>query len=210
MPFESFNDMQELYEYSRQSNMKSIYLLGCIGMMGQVPGFSSLRIYLASKLGVDTAINMEEYTDKFFRHCYQGGAETMRKLYDEWRMLDAYNSVTYSNYTGKISHYKDTKRSDYFPRTILQRWRGYIEDSIKAIEPLKTKNPAQYEISYKMIVAERLSWEHIEYAIYRAYMTNAEQEFFKNAIKEDILYLGISHVDDYRKTTETYLAELER
>jgi hypothetical protein len=178
-------------------------------MIGQLPCFSSLRIYLASKLGVDTSIDMEAYMDKFFRYCYQDGAEPMRKLFDEWRMLDAYNSKTFNGYAGQRTHFKDIKRAEYFPQPMLQRWIGHTEDALKAIETLKTKNPAMYDISYKMIVAERVWVEHIECSIYSVYM-NADDVFaLKTALTEDLLFLGISHYSDSRqRTIEEYLENL--
>ena len=207
-PLETFNDMQDLYKFSKEANMRQIYLLGCGRMMGQLPGFSSLRIYLASKLGVDTTINVNEYIDKFFRHCFQGGAESMRKLFDEWRMLDEYNSKTFNSYAGKSSHNHYITKSEYFSQAVLQRWIGYTEQALAAIEPLKTKNPTMYDISYKMIIAERVWVEHIEYTTYHVFMNADDALALRTALTEDLLFLGITHVVDDGTTIDEYLERI--
>jgi hypothetical protein len=200
--------MQELYQFCKEQNVFNMYNLGSGAEYGWSTGWSALRIYLANKLTLDVNMDMEAYTAKFFEEVYQDAGQTMRKFYDEWRYVDELNSAKFPSYSGKSSHYKDIKKAEYFPKTVLDRWLGYIETSLAQIEPLKTYDPDLYARTYKMIVGEGVWLKYFKYEIYKVSMSNEEMTKLKKELAADLRFMGITHWIE-ASTIDVYLEQLE-
>lgn len=213
-PLDTFNDMQALYQFSEEMGLVYIYNLGT-GGAGQEKGFATgwcaLRTYLASKLGVDTSIDMNTYIDKFFRGVYLDAAEPMRKIFNEWRFTEEYNSKTYPEYVGKNSYYRDVKKEKYYSQSLLERWKEYFDEALEAIGYLKTSDSARYERTRDMIVGERVFVDYYYYSIYKLYLPTEKLSALKKELADDIEHLGITiMVESPQKTVEGFLAELRR
>lgn len=207
-PLNTFNDMQELYQFCKEQNVFNMYNLGSGAEYGWSTGWSALRIYLANKLTLDVNMDMEAYTAKFFEEVYQDAGQTMRKFYDEWRYLDELNSVKFPGYAGKSSHYKDIKKAEYFPKTVLDRWLGYIQTALAEIEPLKAYDPDLYARTYKMIIGEAVWLKYFKYEIYKVSMSNEEMTKLKKELAADLRFMGITHWVE-GSTIDVYLEQLE-
>ena len=192
VPLESFSDMQELYCYLRDLGYVDLYNLNA-GDYGWSTGWNALRYYLGTKLVCDVDLNMEEYIDRFFDNVYLDASKTMRKLFDEWRMVDAYNSANFKEYVGRGSHYTVIKKKEYFSDKTLKKWKGYIDQAVSEIEYLKAKDPALYEKTYKMIVGERIWIDYLHFEIYRYNMSEDELTKVKNDLVGNIKYMGVTH-----------------
>ncbi len=208
-PLNTFNDMQELYQFSKEQNVFNLYNQGSSGDYGWSSGWSALRIYLGNKLTLDVNIDMEAYTDKFFEEVYQDGWKTMRKFYDEWRFLDEVNSVKFDGYAGKSSHYVDIKKAEYFPPPVLDRWLGYIETALSEIEPLKTYYPDLYARTYKMIVGEGVWLKYFKYEIYHVSMPAEEVEKLKQELIADLKFMDVRNMGEYVGSVADYIKRLE-
>lgn len=207
-PLNTFSDMQELYQFSKECNVNNLYNLGAPNEYGWNTGWSALRIYLANKLSLDVNIDMEAYKDKFFDEVYQDASATMRKFFDEWIFVDEINAVNYPEYVGKKSHYKNIKQSAYFPKATLDRWLGYINTALSEIEYLKNEDPELYERTYKMIVGEGLWLKYFKYEIYHVSMSAEETEQVKKELIADLKFLGVTRWTEY-ETIDVYIAQLE-
>lgn len=208
-PLESFNDMQELYQFCKEIGALNIYNLGVGGELGFPMGWCVLRIYLGAKLAQNVDIDFEGYIQKFFKGVYKNGAEPMKRLFDEWRLLDEYNQQTYGDYAGKTSHYNNIKQEKYYSASTLLRWRGYIDEALSAIEPMKQENVDLYNATYKLITAEAVWVDYFYYSIYRLTMPSAELSLVKKRLLSNMEYLGVSHMrESPLTTTEAFLEEL--
>lgn len=208
-PLESFNDMQTLYQFCKEIGALSVYTLGIGGELGFPMGWCALRIYLGAKLGQNVDIDFEGYIQKFFKGVYKDGAKPMKKLFDEWRLLDEYNQQTYSDYAGKTSHYNNIKKDTYYSASTLLRWRGYIDEALSAIEPMKNEDKELYDITYKLITAEAVWVDYFYYSIYRNTMPSSDLAAVKKRLLNNMVYLGVSHMQESPSTTtEAFLEEL--
>lgn len=207
-PLNTFNNMQELYQFSKEQGVFDLYNLGASNEYGWSTGWSALRIYLSNKLTLDVNIDMEAYTDKFFDEVYQEASETMRKFYDEWRYVDEINSVKFSGYAGKSSHYKNIKKAEYFPEPVLDRWLGYIETALSQIQPLKEFEPELYERTYKMIVGEGVWLKYFKYEIYNVSMPADEVAELKQELIADLKFMGVTKLSE-RENIDVYFERLE-
>ncbi|MBE5751980.1 MAG: DUF4838 domain-containing protein [Clostridiales bacterium] len=211
-PLDTFNDMQALYQFSEEMGLMYIYNLGTGGAdqeKGFPTGWCALRIYLAAKLGIDTSMDMNAAIDKFFKGVYLDAAEPMRKIFNEWRFTEEYNSKTYPEYVGKNSYYRDVKQEKYYSQSLLERWKGYFDEALEAIEYLKTSDPARYARTRDMIVGERVYVNYYYYSIYKLYLPTEKLSAVKKELADDIEHLGITiMVESPQKTVEGLLAEL--
>lgn len=211
-PLDTFNDMQALYQYSKKLGLIYIYNLGTGGAdqeKGFPTGWCALRMYLAAKLGIDTSIGFNAHIDKFFKGAYLDAAEPMRKIFDEWRFTEEYNSKTYPEYVGKNSYFRDIKKEKYFSLGLLERWKELFGDALQAIEYLKTTDPVRYEKTYKMIAGERVWVNYLYYKIYQLQLSTEKLSAVKKELANDIELLGITAMSEMpRKTVESFLKEL--
>ena len=211
-PLDTFNDMQALYQFSEEMGLMYIYNLGTGGAdqeKGFPTGWCALRIYLAAKLGIDTSIDLNAYIDKFFKGVYLDAAEPMRKIFNEWRFTEEYNSKTYPEYVGKNSYYRDVKKEKYYSQSLLERWKGYFDEALEAIQYLKTSDPVRYERTRDMIVGERVYVNYYYYSIYKLYLPTQKLTAVKKELADDIEHLGITiMVESPKKTVDAFLAEL--
>lgn len=189
-PLDTFNNMQELYQFSKENNCQGVYQLGSVGQQGHPTGWGALKIYLMSKLGVDVNCNVEKYMDKFFGYAFQDAADTMRKLFEEWRFLEEYNSQTFPEYATRKSHYNEIRKAQYFPKNILLRWIEYTSTALEEIEYLKIVDPALYERTRTFIVGERVGYVYLYYSIYQVEIPAAQLRQVKDLLIDDILTCG--------------------
>ena len=211
-PYDTFNDMQALYQFGEEIGLIYIYNLGTGGAdqeKGFPTGWCALRIYLAAKLGVDTSIDFDAYIDKFFNGVYLEAAEAMKKVFDEWRANEEYNSKTYPEYVGKDSYYKNVKKEKYYSQDLLEGWRGYFEEALSAIEYLKTTDLSRYEKTRDMIIGERVYVNYYYYSIYKSSLSDDILAEVKKQLADDIEHLRITiMVESPQTTVEAFLAEL--
>lgn len=191
-PFESLNDLQELYQFLAENGVHLLTNSGSELETGVGTGFTALKSYMHAKLVCDVDIDFNEYVDKFFDNVYLDASETMKQIYNEWRYLDAYNTNFYPTYAGKSAYLKNIAKEEYFPLSTLKRWKGLFEEALKQIEPLKETNPDRYALTYKMIVGERVFVNYLMYKIYAFNLPLAELTPLKMELISDLNKAGVS------------------
>lgn len=194
MPYDTFNDMQEYYQYFKSKGIRFLHNSGH-SSLGFATGWNALKMYVGGKLGIDVDIDFEATIDKFFDNVYLSASEPMRQLFNEWRYIDEYNTVTYPTYAGKSSCYKVIGKAEYFGQGLLERWNGLIDESLERIEYLKTTDIALYNQTYKMIVGERVWINYLYYQIYGiTYSNTPTVNKFNAQLVEDLQLLGIRYI----------------
>ena len=71
-----------------------------------------------------------------------------------------------------------------------------FDEAYKAIEPLKTSNPAKYEMLYKRICIETIQYRYLNIEYHASSYTSSELLALKIAFKNDVKYLGITQCDE--------------
>ena len=162
VPYNTFNSMQQIYDFCASMNGKGLYDQG--QMDNQVcTGFTYLREYLASKILWNSKCDVSYYTDKFFENFYRTAEAPMRAYYDELRSLFVYNE-NLQNMTGGI--YDVILKETYWPRNTLLRWLDYIDEAYNSIKIYETANPALYATLYRRICIESIAIRYIYIELY--------------------------------------------
>ncbi|MBQ9756196.1 MAG: DUF4838 domain-containing protein [Clostridia bacterium] len=207
-PFDNISVLQSWYK-AMQGNF-SMYLLTHTHETGFSTGWSNLRLYLASKLGNDVDINVEEYIDKFFKNVYLDGATAMKTLFNEWRAHTAYWKENDSKYAGKMCHYsKRIISSKYYSASLLERWRSYIDQALDAVEYLK-ENQKLYAQVRKMIMGERIFIDYLYFEIYkldRVYLPEDKYNEIRNELFSDIKFVGMTAMFEGANSSTDYYME---
>ncbi len=150
--FNNFGVVQEYYRFYEEIGAKIIYDQG--NYDSSIPTFSALRIYCQSQLGWDASQEYDALADDFMKHYYGEGYDAIKQYYDFIRTY--YQYLDDHDYTtGQVFFLYDDK--NLWPIGTVQTLMSYMEDALKAIEPLKESNPERYEKLYNRIQRERMS-----------------------------------------------------
>ncbi len=156
IPYDVFSTTQEFYQYAAKCETYWMFDEGQRNQVGGATGWTMLKNYLCSKLQWDTNANLNELTDRFFDKCYGAGGESMRKMYDEYR-VHSRNLINNYDFTRTNSLYHTSLQKQYWSKQLLDRWLGYINDAIADIEYLKKVDMEAYQTYYDSILLERIS-----------------------------------------------------
>ena len=194
VPFDDFNNLQELYQFLHEINVMSVFNLGNGAEKGFHTGWSALRAYLVSKLCTDVNIDMNFYIQKFFDNVYLDGSDKMMQLFDEFRFVCEYNTATYPHFSGLSVCYNDFTKEEFFSQQLLMRWRGLCNEALEEVLANKDRYPSQYITAYNMILGERI-W--VNYLFYNIYGTDSSisatiHDEVKKELVNDIETLGVT------------------
>ena len=195
-PFNVFNNLSEDFKLLKNYNV-SLYLYQLDHTAHNATAFGALKTYLISELIYDADQDVEKLTDNFFEAVYGEAAAPMRKIYDDYRLLAAYNDEDHGEVKAwDQSIYSQTMlKAEYYPKGVLVDWLDRIDECYKAIEPLKKSNPAQYDLYYNNILAESIFVRYIYAYIYLG-DENAENILFKTQIYYDVQALNFAAVSE--------------
>ena len=210
VPFDNFNDLQELYQFLEKVGTMSVFNLGNGAEKGFHTGWSALRAYLVSKLSQDVDIDMNYYIQKFFDNIYLEGSEKMKQLFDEFRFVGEYNTATFPDYSGKSVCYNDFTKEDFFSKQLLLRWRNLCNEALAEVQENQYKDLSAYRNAYNMICGERVWVNYLFFIIYGNDSSIAEQTHkdVKNELLSDIERLGITTRQEGPKVSIDGLVDL--
>ncbi len=203
LPYNVFNNLSEDFQLLQDYNIE-LHLYQCDHSAYNSTGFGALKLYLISQLTWDADQDVEELTDNFFKYVYGDGGAQMREIYDQYRILAAYNSVPH----GEIPAWENgvysttTLDSVYFPKGILTEWLELVDESYATIEPLKATDPEAYALYEKNIRAESIFVRYIYTVLYMENATDIESLDFKRALYDDFVALNFGrHREDIGVTS---------
>ena len=194
LPFNVFSIMSEDFSLLEDYNV-GFHMYQCDHSAFNSTGFGALKLYLISELAWNANQDIEELTDKFFNAVYGDGAKAMKKIYDEYRALAAYNSVDHGETLAwSQTVYSETMLSKtYFPKGLVKAWLQDLDSALQSIEYLKTTNPLQYEIYEKNISADGIFARYIYARLYMESDTD-ENVNFKINLYRDVERLNFHEV----------------
>ena len=169
----NFGVVQEYYRFFHEIGATSVYDQG--NYDSAIPTFAAMRIYCQSQLGWDCTQNYEDLAMDFMDHYYGEAADAMKEYY---RFIRAYykNMDENDNSTGLIFFLMDDK--NLWPMSTVQTLLSYMDDGLKAIEPLKENDPERYEQLYNRIQRERLSPLYMMLQYYITQLSEEEKDAY--------------------------------
>ena len=116
-----------------------------IDYSSELTGFNALKTYIESKLMWDSSLDQDILMNKFFNAMYKDAADTMYKLFIDYRMQYAY-----------IKEYGQKKLNNvqnYAPSDFL-RWIDYLDQALLEIEKYKESDKNLYNLLKERIDIE--------------------------------------------------------
>ena len=165
------------------------------------PVFEELREYLTANLMWDCNLDYAYYIDDFFNNFYKDSAVAMKKYFDSFRDYYSYLEQT-QKLAGGI--FTNLRKAEFWPRNLLDKWMGYIDEAYESIEHLKTKDVALYNKLHDRINKESLSIRFLLIDLHGGTYNDAELLEMKYAFKDDATKLKIGNVRESTSITELY------
>lgn len=201
-PYNTFNSMQENYQLVRELGGFLIYNLGQQFQKNYATGWSTLKVYLESKVGWDVNADVEAYTDKFFDNYFGEASDIMRNIYNEYRAHTVYMEDVVG-YKGSRSMYYNALDKNLWPQSLLESWNSQIDDALAAIEDVKEEDPLRYESLYNHIICERVSYNYLLASLYTVNYTNSELMAIRREFADDVNRLGMTHVAESTSSNDS-------
>lgn len=187
--YNTFDGYQERYRYAYKVGSFWMFNEGQDQIYGSQMGFNNLKMYISDQLAWNVNADYQAMIDRYFKAMFGTAQEPLRKLFNELRARSIYNEEIYS---AGSDCYATLSLAKYWPKESLLRWHGYIEEALKAIEPVKDINLEQYESYYMHIVSERLAINFALFTYYEGSLSNEQIEQFKSEYRSDVATTGIT------------------
>lgn len=189
-PYNSFDAMQEIYQYAKMCNAVLLFDQGAYNDPGRTTGWTALKAYLSAKLTWDVNADFDQLIDNFFEGYFGPAAAEMRKMFDSFRVRSVYNE-TYNGYCGRRSIMLDALQTQFWPEALVNEWITCTENALAAIEPLKETDFDRYTSYSSNIRLERLSPLYILVELYSAKYSKELITEYKKTFYEDAQEMGI-------------------
>ncbi|MBO5277241.1 MAG: DUF4838 domain-containing protein [Clostridia bacterium] len=189
-PYNNFNSMQNNYRYLYDRGAKYIFDQH---QFNQVNGtdWYRLKAYLSNNLQWKIDSDQTQLINNFFDNYYKDASVAMKRLFDAENTWFAY-IAEHHGYTGSVSYTAKTLlKEELWPRGVLENWLAMIDDAYKAIEPLKTANPALHETLEARIKVESIAFRFMQIEMYSIEYQD-QLDDMKEAFKQDCKELGIT------------------
>lgn len=187
-PFDSFNTMQEFYQFVDSVGVSYFYDQGQ-DQFGGSTGFSALKIYLTSKLAWNVNADVEALTRDFFENVYGIVSNDMLALFNDFRLHCAVIEKA-EGFGGNNAVFENPINEAFWSENTLKNWVNRLDSMLKKIQSLKDEQ-SEYQRLYKQIIMERIAYNYLRIEIYSNSMTDEELLALKLQTKEDIELVGM-------------------
>ena len=203
-PFDNFSSMQANYQFLYEQGARMLLDETQNGQSGGMTGFHMLKSYLSNLLAWDVYADQNELIDRFFDGYFLDAAEDMRKFFDSYLN---FSQLQMNGLCPGIGGYVyPINKKEYWPKSVIDTWQGYVDDAMLKIEKYKTLDPATYDMLYKHITMERV---FLDYCYLQHYIKkgNVEFEFIRDRFTEGVRLNKIESMR-YGTLVETYIQSL--
>jgi hypothetical protein len=195
LPFNTFNSMEYNYNLIASMNAQWIFDQSQYASYGGATGWHILKVYLNSKLAWNVNYDMEELIDQFFDRYFGEASAEMREFFESYRAFSAYQEEELGYSRGNQSMYFAALNKKYWPKHVIDTWKGYVDKALAKIEPLKSTHKSRYDILYKHIVQERVFLDYVLLENYSSYFDANGLFALKTSFKEAATLNKMTAVD---------------
>ena len=165
-----------------------------------VTHFSRFKDYIDAKASFDVNVDFNTLANDYFANYFGPACAPMRQFFDSLQsymvyLETKYPAVVYGGYKEKI------EQSYLWPKGTVDSWLRLVDKAYASIEPLKTSDPAKYELYRSHILLESMFPRYVLLQFHRPTFTS--EQFIKEALqfKADCSELGISEVNEEQSFT---------
>lgn len=211
-PYNNFNSMQNNYRFLYDRGAKYVFDQHQYNQMAGTDWYR-LKGYLSSNLQWKIDSNQDELIDNFFTNYFKDASSVMKQLFDEENTWFAYLAEKHG-YTGKISYTENNLViEEYWPKGLLEKWLGLIDEAYKKIDHYQKTDPALYEKLRDRINLESITFRYMQIHLYELLYSEADSQMMVKTFKEDCIALGLTQFREGIGYTdggslESYLATL--
>ena len=190
-PHNNFNSMQNNYRFLYDRGAKYVFDQH---QYNQISGtdWYKLKGYVSSNLQWKIDSNQDELINNFFTNYYKDASSVMKQLFDEENTWFAYLAEKHG-YTGKVSYTESNFIiEEYWPKGLLEKWIGLIDEAYKKIEHYQKTDPVLYETLRDRINLESITFRYMQIKLYELLYSEADSQMMVKTFKEDCIALGIT------------------
>ena len=200
-PYNSFDAVQDTYKFAKEN--KTVYIMTqdqWVQPKAQT-GWGIYKNWLHAKLGWDVNADVAALTDKFFDGYFGPASQTMRNLFNEWRIW-AKHQTDDLGYKGSRSVYINIVQEKFWPQRLLEGWLKLIEKAYEDLEPLKDTDPSRYAELREHICIESISYRYLLLELYNGRYTLEKISQMKKDLVSDVQRIGMTQMKN-GQTLET-------
>ena len=127
--------------------------------------FNALRSYVTSRLEWNCQLRLDDLIKEFCDGYFGEASSVMQEMVEEYRGYAAY---LYN--VRKVPFYvqgaTSERTTDNWPYRKVQEFLGYIDRAYSAIEPIKNTDPERYNVLYKNVLRESISYRYLVLKLY--------------------------------------------
>lgn len=193
-PLNSYDTMIESYRFAYENHGMYMYNEGQHNN-GAVTCFGRFKEYLNAVSLFDVNTDYNSIVSDFFSNYFGDASEAMLKYFHELQEQLKYIEATYSSdINGTI--YNNIAQSRFWPKRLLDRWNGYVEEGKEAILKYKETNRTLYEALYENLTLESI---FPRYALLNHYSGKYSSETLKSmrqSFKEDCNKVNVTQLNE--------------
>lgn len=202
IPLDSFGSVGETYRIYSEMGVFDVY--DQASGDSNTASFQALKVYTQTKLMYDTSYEYNELVDDFINHYYGQAHAEIKEFYDYLRSYYEYLEQT-QGISGYI-FFKYTSQ-DYWPSSVLDKMIGMLDKALEKIQPLKTSDPARYEVLNDRIRRERLFPVYLKFTFYMGELSQEKKEEYYYDMERLTTKFGIMGTQESAWNMATLLAE---
>lgn len=174
-PYDLFNTLQESYQiYYNDFKVRTMLDETQNGNYLGLPSWHMLSAALSAKLANDIYLDQEAYIQRYFRGYFLDAADVMMQYFKSFRNFTLLQLNGLCPGMGQI--YYNIREKEYWPKSIIDKWQGYVEEAMQIIEKYKYTDPETYDMLYKHISLERV---FLDYCYIHYYKSNVGSDYSK-------------------------------
>lgn len=189
IPYDTFSAVADWYQKFYENKCIYAYTHNQHTETGTPTGWASLKAYIEAELSWDCHQSVNDLISDYFDKTFRGASPTIKAIFNEYRALSEYNEKYESGYVTGVINQGNFLLAKYWPKNLLEKWRGDMEKAFSEIENLKTKDVDAYDIAYRHLRAERVWINYLYYGLYGSNIGDEVNEV-KSILLSDLNYCG--------------------
>lgn len=193
-PYNTWYNMAETYRYTVQQNASYLFNEGQHNQ-GAATAFSRLKEYFNQVFEIDVNNDYQTVCDRWFKNYFGDGWAPMYKMFDEIQQhMNFLKTEYYGQITGQI--YDQIAKSEYWPKQLLDRWMGYIEEAYKLINHYQYSDYAKYSTYRENILLESIFPRYAILNHHAGKYSNTELYKLRYSFIQDCADLGVTNTKE--------------
>ncbi len=201
-PLNSYTATLETYRFLYENNALYAYNEGQHNQ-GATTAFGRFKEYFNSIAMFDVNCSYNQIVDDFFANYFRDAKEVMLKYFYELQDQLSYIEETYpTDVNGTI--YNNIAQSRFWPKKLLDRWVGYIDEGIEAIAPLAKSNQSLYQTIYDNLTLESVFPRYALLEHYSGTYSSSELQSARSSFRSDCQRLNVTMSSENSPLENTY------